>query len=161
MSQQLLLLCRQAAAPCIAGHRAIALDDPCAQVILLFPHVFWGDNVDMFGRVAESTTERGEFFLFYSYAHISGRAPSCLGLITKSVAPGAVIENGPVECWVWQCRPAVAWLTMTAGLIRGQLPFHESCLWLLFAANQHSQYLWWPKVPSAAQRCCCRCWCQI
>ena len=32
----------------------------------------------MFGRVAESTTQRGEFFLFYSYAHISGRATSCL-----------------------------------------------------------------------------------
>ena len=42
------------------------------QVVLLFPHCFWGEGVDMFGRVAESTAQRGKFFLIYSYAHISG-----------------------------------------------------------------------------------------
>ena len=44
------------------------------QVILLFPHAFWGDQLDMFGHVAEMREERGEAFLFYSYTHISGGA---------------------------------------------------------------------------------------
>ena len=44
------------------------------QVILLFPSVFWGDQLDMFGHVAGSREERGEAFLFYSYTHISGGA---------------------------------------------------------------------------------------
>ena len=103
MPQQVLLLCRQAAAPCIAGHHAITFTagSPVSQVVLLFPHVFWGDNVDMFGRVAESTTERGEFFLFYSYAHISGKATSCLELITKSIAAVGVLKNDSGECLVW------------------------------------------------------------
>jgi len=43
------------------------------QVVMLFPHSFWG-SLDMFGRIAPSVSERGEFFLFYSYAHISGGA---------------------------------------------------------------------------------------
>jgi hypothetical protein len=44
------------------------------QVILHFPSVFWGDELDMFGHVANSAQERGEAFLFYSYAHLSGGA---------------------------------------------------------------------------------------
>ena len=43
------------------------------KVILLFPTAFWGD-VDMFGRVAQNPEERGEAYLFYSYAGISGGA---------------------------------------------------------------------------------------
>ena len=41
--------------------------------MLLFPVAFWGAP-DMFGRTAPSAADRGEFFLFYSYAHISGGA---------------------------------------------------------------------------------------
>lgn len=40
---------------------------------MLFPHAFWG-GLDMFGRVAPAVGQRGEFFLFYSYATISGGA---------------------------------------------------------------------------------------
>ena len=29
----------------------------------------------MFGRVAETTAGRGEFFLFYSYTHVCGCGP--------------------------------------------------------------------------------------
>lgn len=42
-------------------------------MVLLFPHAFWR-KVDMFGRIAASSERRGEFFLFYSYATISGSA---------------------------------------------------------------------------------------
>ncbi|KAI3430663.1 hypothetical protein D9Q98_005255 [Chlorella vulgaris] len=44
------------------------------KVILLFPAPFWGDQLDMFGHVAEEGADRGEAFLFYSYTHISGGA---------------------------------------------------------------------------------------
>ncbi|KAK9846501.1 hypothetical protein WJX81_005367 [Elliptochloris bilobata] len=43
------------------------------KVALLFPTAFWGAR-DMFGRVAPSTRERGQFFLFYSTAGLSGGA---------------------------------------------------------------------------------------
>ncbi len=42
------------------------------QVVLLFPWQFWPKDADMFGRVAETTAERGDFFLFYSYADLAG-----------------------------------------------------------------------------------------
>ena len=41
------------------------------QVAMLFPHSFWG-GLDMFGRIAPCVAHRGEYFLFYSYTHISG-----------------------------------------------------------------------------------------
>ena len=40
---------------------------------MLFPHSFWG-GLDMFGRIAPCVAHRGEYFLFYSYTHISGGA---------------------------------------------------------------------------------------
>jgi lysine-specific histone demethylase 1 len=46
---------------------------PRPQVVLLFARPFWG-KPDMFGRIAPRAADRGEFFLFYSYAHISGGA---------------------------------------------------------------------------------------
>ena len=42
------------------------------QVVLLFPRQFWPKGADMFGRVAETVADRGEFFLFYSYADLAG-----------------------------------------------------------------------------------------
>lgn len=42
------------------------------QVVLLFPHQFWPKGTDMFGHIAETTEERGDFFLFYSYAELAG-----------------------------------------------------------------------------------------
>ena len=41
---------------------------------MLFPRPFWPVDADMFGRVADMTAERGEFFLFYSYTHVCGHA---------------------------------------------------------------------------------------
>ena len=46
-----------------------------SQVVMLFSRPFWPVDADMFGRVAETTAERGEFFLFYSYTHVCGRVP--------------------------------------------------------------------------------------
>lgn len=45
----------------------------CEQVVMLFPHAFWR-KADMFGRIAPTGQRRGEFFLFYSYANLSGGA---------------------------------------------------------------------------------------
>lgn len=42
------------------------------KVVLLFPNRFWSADRDMFGHVADSTKERGDFFLFYSYADLAG-----------------------------------------------------------------------------------------
>ena len=50
---------------------------------MLFPHPFWPVDADMFGRVAETTVDRGEFFLFYSYAHVCG----CGTAISSTPAP--------------------------------------------------------------------------
>jgi hypothetical protein len=44
------------------------------KVVLLFPEAFWGDGEDMFGHVATDPSCRGEAFLFYSYAGLSGGA---------------------------------------------------------------------------------------
>ncbi len=49
----------------------MVLHDPL-QVVLLFPHQFWPKGTDMFGHIAETTEERGDFFLFYSYADLAG-----------------------------------------------------------------------------------------
>eukprot|EP00850_Spirogloea_muscicola_P012275 SM000078S22134 [mRNA] locus=s78:514444:519523:- [translate_table: standard] len=42
------------------------------KVAMLFPHAFWGPELDTFGRLSEDPSQRGEFFLFYSYARVSG-----------------------------------------------------------------------------------------
>ena len=41
---------------------------------MLFAQPFWPIDADMFGRVAETTADRGEFFLFYSYTNVCGCA---------------------------------------------------------------------------------------
>ncbi|KAH7427187.1 hypothetical protein KP509_10G033500 [Ceratopteris richardii] len=55
------------------------------KVAMLFPRVFWGSEVDTFGHLAESSDRRGEFFLFYSYAAVSG-GPLLLALIAGEAA---------------------------------------------------------------------------
>ncbi len=42
------------------------------QVVLLFPHVFWDEDIDTFCHVAEAPADRGEAFLFYQYAGLGG-----------------------------------------------------------------------------------------
>ena len=56
------------------------------QVVLLFPRQFWPTDADMFGRMAETTAERGDFNLFYPQADLAGEPaaladPSCIHLL--------------------------------------------------------------------------------
>ncbi|CAI9088574.1 OLC1v1022931C1 [Oldenlandia corymbosa var. corymbosa] len=44
------------------------------KVAMLFPHNFWGEELDTFGCLNEFSHRRGEFFLFYSYHTVSGGA---------------------------------------------------------------------------------------
>ncbi|CAI6007999.1 unnamed protein product [Closterium sp. NIES-65] len=44
------------------------------KVAMLFPYVFWDTTIDTFGRLTSHPSQRGEFFLFYSYAAVSGGA---------------------------------------------------------------------------------------
>ncbi|KAK9674438.1 hypothetical protein RND81_12G232500 [Saponaria officinalis] len=44
------------------------------KVAMVFPSVFWGEDLDTFGRLSNHSHERGEFFLFYGYHTVSGGA---------------------------------------------------------------------------------------
>eukprot|EP00252_Welwitschia_mirabilis_P008464 TRINITY_DN2031_c0_g1_i1.p1 TRINITY_DN2031_c0_g1~~TRINITY_DN2031_c0_g1_i1.p1 ORF type:complete len:866 (+),score=120.55 TRINITY_DN2031_c0_g1_i1:53-2650(+) len=44
------------------------------KVAMLFDRVFWEPDIDTFGHLCEDPENRGEFFLFYSYASVSGGA---------------------------------------------------------------------------------------
>ncbi|EEF28674.1 Flavin-containing amine oxidase domain-containing protein, putative [Ricinus communis] len=44
------------------------------KVAMVFPHVFWGEELDTFGCLNESSNKRGEFFLFYGNHTVSGGA---------------------------------------------------------------------------------------
>ena len=57
---------------------------PLLQIILLFPYNFWGAE-DMFGRLPEACQDRGEYYLFYSYAQLSGAAVLA-GLVSGKAA---------------------------------------------------------------------------
>ncbi|KAI3675416.1 hypothetical protein L1987_85006 [Smallanthus sonchifolius] len=42
------------------------------KVAMVFPYVFWGEDLDTFGCLSRNSNTRGEFFLFYSYHTVSG-----------------------------------------------------------------------------------------
>ncbi|CAN1775399.1 Lysine-specific histone demethylase 1 homolog 2 [Linum perenne] len=44
------------------------------KVAMLFPQVFWGEELDTFGCLNDHSTKRGEFFLFYGNHTVSGGA---------------------------------------------------------------------------------------
>ncbi|CAK7327559.1 unnamed protein product [Dovyalis caffra] len=44
------------------------------KVAMVFPHVFWGEDLDTFGCLNEHSNKRGEFFLFYGNHTVSGGA---------------------------------------------------------------------------------------
>lgn len=44
------------------------------KVAMVFPHVFWEEDLDTFGCLNKDRSKRGEFFLFYSYHTVSGGA---------------------------------------------------------------------------------------
>ncbi|KAF3604633.1 hypothetical protein F2Q69_00038501 [Brassica cretica] len=50
------------------------------KVAMLFPSVFWGDDLDTFGCLNDSSIDRGEFFLFYAYHTVSG-GPALVALV--------------------------------------------------------------------------------
>ena len=54
------------------------------QIVMLFPEAFWG-SADMFGRLPELSEQRGAYYLFYSYARISG-APVLAALVSGDAA---------------------------------------------------------------------------
>lgn len=55
------------------------------KVAMVFPHVFWGEDLDTFGCLNEHSHLRGEFFLFYSYHTVSG-APGLIALVAGEAA---------------------------------------------------------------------------
>ncbi|KAJ8551680.1 hypothetical protein K7X08_021695 [Anisodus acutangulus] len=55
------------------------------KVAMLFPYVFWGTDLDTFGHLTDSSSSRGEFFLFYSYATVAG-GPLLLVLVAGEAA---------------------------------------------------------------------------
>ncbi|CAL9087636.1 unnamed protein product [Musa acuminata var. zebrina] len=55
------------------------------KVLMLFPHDFWGGGIDTFGHLTEDPSNRGEFFLFYSYSSVSG-GPLLVALVAGEAA---------------------------------------------------------------------------
>ncbi|KAL3649636.1 hypothetical protein CASFOL_006039 [Castilleja foliolosa] len=55
------------------------------KVALLFPHAFWGTGLDTFGHLSDHPSNRGEFFLFYSYATVAG-GPLLMALVAGEAA---------------------------------------------------------------------------
>jgi len=54
-------------------------------VCLLFPEVFWDDNVDYFGHFAESIELRGEFYMFWNL-HRCVKQPILIALMAGDAA---------------------------------------------------------------------------
>ncbi|XVE50377.1 hypothetical protein DITRI_Ditri01bG0157900 [Diplodiscus trichospermus] len=55
------------------------------KVAMIFPHVFWGEDLDTFGCLNDTSDNRGEFFLFYSYHTVSG-GPVLIALVAGEAA---------------------------------------------------------------------------
>ncbi|KAL8510969.1 hypothetical protein ACS0TY_017692 [Phlomoides rotata] len=55
------------------------------KVALLFPHAFWGTDLDTFGHLCDHSSSRDEFFLFYSYATVVG-GPLLIALVAGEAA---------------------------------------------------------------------------
>lgn len=76
------------------------------KVAMVFPHVFWAEEIDTFGCLNKESSKRGEFFLFYSYHTVSGGA-----VLIALVAGEAALEFEKVD-------PVVA-LHRVLGILRG------------------------------------------
>ncbi|PON44601.1 Histone lysine-specific demethylase [Parasponia andersonii] len=71
-------------------HRKLAAIDRLGfgllnKVAMVFPHVFWGEDLDTFGCLSEQSHKRGEFFLFYGYHTVSG-GPVLIALVAGEAA---------------------------------------------------------------------------
>lgn len=69
------------------------------KVAMIFPHVFWGEDLDTFGCLNRYSQKRGEFFLFYSYHTVSG-GPVLIALVAgdaaqvfESTEPSALLDQ--------------------------------------------------------------------
>ncbi|XP_047341038.1 protein FLOWERING LOCUS D [Impatiens glandulifera] len=62
------------------------------KVAMLFPYAFWGTDLDTFGHLSDNPSDRGEFFLFYSYATVAG-GPLLIALVAGEAAQR--FENMP------------------------------------------------------------------
>ncbi|KAL5232294.1 hypothetical protein ABZP36_031070 [Zizania latifolia] len=76
------------------------------KVAMVFPYVFWDEEIDTFGCLNKERSKRGEFFLFYSYHTVSGGA-----VLIALVAGEAALEFEKVD-------PAVA-LHKVLGILKG------------------------------------------
>ncbi|KAK1609421.1 hypothetical protein QYE76_033094 [Lolium multiflorum] len=55
------------------------------KVAMVFPSVFWDEDIDTFGCLNKDSSKRGEFFLFYSYHTVSG-GPVLIALVAGEAA---------------------------------------------------------------------------
>lgn len=55
------------------------------KIALIFPYVFWEEDLDTFGSVNKDGRKRGEYFLFYSYHMVSG-GPVLIALVAGESA---------------------------------------------------------------------------
>uniref|UniRef100_A0ACD6AGB8 Uncharacterized protein n=1 Tax=Avena sativa TaxID=4498 RepID=A0ACD6AGB8_AVESA len=62
------------------------------KVAMVFPSVFWDEDIDTFGCLNKESSKRGEFFLFYSYHTVSGGA-----VLIALVAGEAALEFEKVD----------------------------------------------------------------
>lgn len=62
------------------------------KVAMVFPYVFWGEDLDTFGHLNEHSHQRGEFFLFYSYHTVSGGA-ALIALVAGEAAQAFEFTN--------------------------------------------------------------------
>ncbi|KAG2581497.1 lysine-specific histone demethylase 1 homolog 2-like [Panicum virgatum] len=62
------------------------------KVAMVFPHMFWDEDIDTFGCLNKESSKRGEYFLFYSYHTVSGGA-----VLIALVAGEAALEFEKVD----------------------------------------------------------------
>ncbi len=111
------------------------------KVVLLFPHAFWGRELDMFGRATPSPDHRGDSFLFYSSDVLSGGAVLVALVAGASIGPpkgrwphlhGALADHQEgAQGSKYQALPDVAWYPSTPALFSRlksplQIPFPQA-----------------------------------
>lgn len=107
------------------------------KVVLLFPHAFWGGELDMFGRATPSPDHRGDSFLFYSSDVLSGGA--VLVALVAGASMGPPKGGGPTYMGAWliiNMVPRV--LNIKHSLTSPGIPPPQPCS---RASNPHSKSL--------------------
>ncbi|KAE8702266.1 Lysine-specific histone demethylase 1-like protein 2 [Hibiscus syriacus] len=99
------------------------------KVAMIFPHVFWGEELDTFRCLNETSDNRGEFFLFYSYHTVSG-GPVLIALVAGEAA--RTFEH---------TDPSLADYDILAESIGNRLFFAGEATTLQYPATMHGAYL--------------------